>query len=68
MLLKLLGIKETTVTQQLNIPPSENINNTLLWFQIDSVFELCSDIVLILSIGLICILSYALFYKIKNFN
>ncbi len=65
MLIKLLGIKEKSVTHELNITPTNSIENILLWFQIDSVFELCFDIILILSIGLLCVLGFTLFYKIK---
>ena len=65
MLIKLLGIKEKSVTHELNITPTNSIENILLWFQIDSVFELCFDIILILSIGLLCGLGFTLFYKIK---
>lgn len=65
MLLKLLGIEEKSVTHELNITPTNSIENILLWFQIDSVFELCFDIILILSIGLLCVLGFTLFYKIK---
>lgn len=65
MLLKLLGIEEKSVTHELNITPTNSIENMLLWFQIDSVFELCFDIILILSIGLLCVLGFTLFYKIR---
>lgn len=65
MLIKLLGIEEKSVTHELNITPTNSIENILLWFQIDSVFELCFDIILILSIGLLCVLGFTLFYKIK---
>ncbi len=64
MLLKLLGIEEKSVTHELNITPTNNIENMLLWFQMDSFFELCFDIILILSIGLLCVLGFTLFYKI----
>lgn len=63
MLIKLLGIEEKSVTHELNITPTNSIENMLLWFQIDSVFELCFDIILILSIGLLCVLGFTLFYK-----